>query len=75
MECIIYGNDPSLYMHPRSSCQYLLSGSEDCTVKVWEVETGSLLHTLTPDTEGERGSVRSVTAGPKGRVVASCGSK
>ena len=63
-------------MHACPSCYYLLSGSEDCSVKVWGVETGGLLHTLTPDTEeGERGSIRSVMAGPKGTVVASCDSK
>ena len=63
------------FSHLCFRCCYLLSGSEDCSIKVWEVETGSLLHTLVPNMEAESGPIRSVAASPNGKVVTSCGGK
>ena len=42
-----------------------LSGSEDNTVRIWDVETGRALHTL----EGSSGSIHSVAWSPDGRLV------
>ena len=46
---------------------YLASGSNDNTIKIWEVETGRLLRTLTGHTD----SVYSVSYSPDGKYVAS----
>ncbi|NEP26755.1 AAA-like domain-containing protein, partial [Moorena sp. SIO3I6] len=45
----------------------LASASEDRTVKLWNVETGTLLQTL----EGHRGKLWSVNFSPDGRLLAS----
>ena len=45
----------------------LASGSWDATIGLWEVKTGSLLHTLT----GHRHSVESVSFSPDGSLLAS----
>jgi WD40 repeat protein len=47
--------------------QMLASGSEDKTIKLWNLKTGDLLCTLT----GHEGSVRSVAISPDGQTLAS----
>lgn len=47
----------------------LASGSEDGTVRLWDVDTGRLLRTL----EGHKGWVRSIAFSPDGRTLASGG--
>ena len=50
--------------------QTIVSGSDDQTIKVWNLDTGELLHTL----EGHSDSVNSVAISPNGRTIVS-GSK
>ncbi len=45
----------------------LASGGDDNTVKLWEVTSGKLLHTL----EGHEDAVLSVAFDPSGRMLAS----
>ena len=47
--------------------RYVVSGSDDHTVKVWELESGRLLRSL----EGHRGWVRAVAVTADGRYVLS----
>ena len=47
--------------------QTLASGSDDGTVRLWDVNTGTLLYTLTE----HRGSVYSVSFSPDGQTLAS----
>ncbi len=47
----------------------LVTGGKEYTVKIWEVETGDLLHTL----RGHNGDVSTVAFGPDGRWIASAG--
>jgi WD40 repeat protein len=47
--------------------QLLASGSQDKTVKLWEVKTGTLLHTL----QGHDAAVFSIAFSPNGRLLAS----
>jgi WD40 repeat protein len=47
----------------------LVSGSQDKTVKVWEVQTRKLRHTL----EGNKGLVDAVAFSPDGRLLATGG--
>ena len=47
--------------------QWLVSGSEDKTIKVWELSTGTEIHTLT----GHSDFVNSVTVSPDGKWLAS----
>ncbi len=47
--------------------RYLASGSQDKTIKIWEVATGKELRTLT----GHSNSVFSVAYSPDGRYLAS----
>jgi WD40 repeat protein len=46
---------------------FLVSGSRDRTVKVWEAESGRLLRSL----EGHTGVVRAVAVSPDGRFIVS----
>jgi len=50
--------------------RYVLSGSDDKTLKLWDVKTGECIRTF----EGHEGSVRSISFSPDGRYVLS-GSK
>ncbi|MEM7590193.1 MAG: CHAT domain-containing protein [Cyanobacteria bacterium P01_A01_bin.83] len=47
----------------------LASASGDYTVKVWELETGKLIETLT----GHLGEIRTVAFSPNGKILASAG--
>ena len=49
----------------------LASGSEDKTIKLWRVEDGSLVRTLTGHKAGVWGIVNSVSFSPDGRLLAS----
>ncbi|HEY9606173.1 MAG TPA: serine/threonine-protein kinase [Allocoleopsis sp.] len=49
--------------------QLIASGSEDNTIKVWNLRTGKLLRTLT----GHSGGIRSVAISPDGKLLASGG--
>ena len=44
-----------------------VSGSDDKTVRIWDLESGACLHTL----EGHIGQVRSVSVTPDGRLAVS----
>jgi WD40 repeat protein len=48
----------------------LASGSEDRSVRIWEVGTGKILHTLTDERD-----ILGVALSPDGKVVVSCGGK
>ncbi len=43
------------------------SASEDCTISLWQLATGNLLHTL----EGHTGAVRSIAFSPDGKFLVS----
>jgi WD40 repeat protein len=47
--------------------RFIVSGSWDCTVKVWELESGRLLRSL----EGHTDGVRAVAVSPDGRFIVS----
>jgi WD40 repeat protein len=47
--------------------RFIVSGSDDRTVKVWELESGRLLRSL----EGHTGGVRAVAVSPDGRFIVS----
>ena len=47
--------------------QTIVSGNLDNTIKVWNLDTGELLHTL----EGHSNSVNSVAISPDGRTIVS----
>jgi len=51
-----------------SDSKTVLSGSNDHTVRVWDVETGRLLHLLT----GHRDRVKAVGISPDGQLLLSC---
>ncbi len=53
--------------------RYLVTGSNDKTVRVWEIATGKLLKILRPPIgEGDEGKIYSVAISPDGQTVA-CG--
>ncbi len=53
--------------------RYLVTGSDDKTVRVWEITTGKLLKILRPPIgEGDEGKIDSVAISPDGQTVA-CG--
>jgi WD40 repeat protein len=52
----------------------LVTGSEDKTVRVWELASGRLLHTLRPPIgAGDEGKIYAVALSPDGRTVAAAG--
>lgn len=54
--------------------RYLVSGSHDKTVRIWELQTGRLLRTLrVPVGEGNVGNIYSVAMSPDGAFVAAGG--
>ena len=54
--------------------RYLVTGSEDKTVRVWELVTGRLLRTLRPPIDvGNEGRIDAVALSPDGRTVAAAG--
>jgi WD40 repeat protein len=54
--------------------RYLVTGSNDKTVRVWDLETGRLLRTLRPpEGEGNEGMIYAVAISPDGRTIACAG--
>jgi WD40 repeat protein len=50
--------------------RFLVTGSDDKTVRVWELETGNLLRILRPPVgEGDEGKIYAVAISPDGRTV------
>jgi WD40 repeat protein len=49
--------------------KYLVSGSDDQTVRIWNLENGESLHIL----EGHQGAVSDVVFSPDNKTMASCG--
>ena len=47
--------------------KYVVSGSEDCTIRVWDFDTGGLASTL----EGHKDSVNAIAITPNGKYVVS----
>jgi WD40 repeat protein len=60
---------PSLNVAFNPDGRWLVTGGEDNTIKVWDVETGRLMWTL----PGHTGDVYAVAVSPDGRWVASGG--
>ena len=57
-----------------SAERYLVTGSEDKTIKVWELRTGRLIKTLRPPIgSGNEGMIFAVAISPDGRYVAAGG--
>ena len=54
-----------LALTPKSD--WIISGSTDKTIKIWELATGECIHTL----RGHKGSVTSVAVSPDGKLVIS----
>src|SRR5437588_8515914 len=51
--------------------RYLVTGSEDETVRVWDLHTGDLLRTLrVPIGPGDEGKINAVAISPDGKIVA-----
>src|SRR5579872_838912 len=56
-----------------AASRYLVTGSEDKTVRVWELSSGRLLQTLRPPIgDGNDGMIYAVALSPDGRTIA-CG--
>lgn len=54
--------------------RYLVTGSDDKTVRVWELASGRLLRTLRPPIgEGNEGRIYAVAISPDGRLIAAGG--
>jgi WD40 repeat protein len=54
--------------------RFLVTGSDDKTVRVWELETGRLLRTIRPPTgTGNEGKIYAVAISPDGRTIAAGG--
>lgn len=54
--------------------RYLVTGSQDKTVRVWELATGRLLRTLrVPIDMGDEGRIDAIALSPDGRTVAAAG--
>jgi len=55
--------------------RYLVTGSQDKTVRVWELATGRLIRTIRPPIgDGEEGIINAVVISPDGRMIA-CGGR
>jgi len=55
--------------------RYLVTGSPDKTVRVWELATGKLIRTIRPPIgDGEEGMIHAVAISPDGRTIA-CGGR
>ena len=52
-----------------SRAKILCSGSEGGAIQVWNLKSGELLHTLQTEKQGKSCSVKSISAGPNGKVV------
>jgi WD40 repeat protein len=50
-----------------ADAKFLVSGSQDQTIRVWNLATGELVHTL----KGHRDSVNAVALSPDGQIIAS----
>ena len=51
--------------------RYLVTGSDDKTVRVWDLPTGRLLRVITPPAgQGDAGQILAVAISPDGRTVA-----
>jgi len=54
--------------------RYLVTGSDDKTVRVWELASGRLLHTLRPPLgAGNEGKIYAVALSPDGSTIAAAG--
>jgi len=57
-----------------SAERYLVTGSHDKSIKVWELRTGKLIKTLRPPIgSGDEGKINAVAISPDGRYVAGAG--
>ena len=56
------------------SCAYLVSGSEDGSIKTWELNSGKSIHVLLPENK-ERGSINHIAASSNGKVVTASSSR
>ena len=57
-----------------AAARFLVTGSDDKTVRVWELTTGRLLRALRPPIgEGDEGKIYAVAISPDGRLIAAGG--